>query len=110
MALVLHICSTGCPLKQFKCNTMNSYIKSFAFIACLMLFNQCARNPVSGNRQLVLMSEEQEIQMGKQADPQIIQQYGLYPDKGLQDFITQKGKQMAAISHRPNLDYQFRIV
>jgi predicted Zn-dependent protease len=56
------------------------------------------------------MSEAQEIEMGKSADPQIIQQYGLYPDKALQDFITIKGKQMAAVSHRPNLDYQFRIV
>ena len=56
------------------------------------------------------MSEAQEIAMGKEADPQIIAQYGLYENKDLQDFITQKGKQMAAISHRPKLDYQFRIV
>ena len=56
------------------------------------------------------MSEEQEIAMGKEADPQIIAQYGLYENKVLQDFITQKGKAMATISHRPNLDYEFKIV
>lgn len=56
------------------------------------------------------MSESQEIAMGKEADPQIVAQYGLYEDKGLQDFINEKGKQMAAISHRPKLDYQFRVV
>ena len=56
------------------------------------------------------MSEAQEIAMGKEADPQIIAQYGLYENKALQDFITDKGKQMAAISHRPQLDYQFRVV
>jgi len=58
----------------------------------------------------VLMSEAQEIAMGKEADPQIIQQFGLYENQALQDFINVKGKQMAAISHRPGLDYQFRIV
>lgn len=82
----------------------------YALLACLFFCSNCAKNPVTGNRQLVLMSEAQEIEMGKAADPQIIQQYGLYEDKNMQEFITRKGKAMAAISHRPNLDYQFRIV
>lgn len=78
--------------------------------AALVLCSSCARNPVSGKRQLVLMSEEQEIQMGKEADPQIIAQFGLYEDSALQRFINEKGRAMAAISHRPNLQYNFRIV
>lgn len=56
------------------------------------------------------MSEAQEIAMGKEADPQIIAQYGLYENQELQDFINEKGKQMGAISHRPQLEYNFRIV
>jgi len=87
-----------------------TYIKLIAFLACFFLFNRCARNPVSGHKELVLMSEAQEIEMGKSADPQILQQYGLYPDSALQVFITEKGKKMAAISHRPNIEYNFRIV
>ena len=77
---------------------------------CLAFLNNCARNPVTGKRQVVLMSEAQEIAMGKEADPQIVAQYGLYDDKKLQAFITDKGKQMAAISHRPNINYEFKIV
>lgn len=73
------------------------------------LYN-CARNPVTGKRQVVFMSEEQEIALGREADPQIIAQYGLYEDKALQDFINEKGKAMAAVSHRPQLEYHFRIV
>ncbi len=56
------------------------------------------------------MSEAQEIAMGKEADPQIIAQFGLYNDTALQRFITAKGKQMAAISHRNNISYEFKIV
>lgn len=78
--------------------------------ATIFSFNHCARNPVSGKKQVVFMSEAQEIAMGKEADPQIIAQFGLYEDSALQRFLAEKGKQMAAISHRPNLDYQFRVV
>lgn len=88
-------------------------MKNHIVIGCLsiiMVFGNCARNPVTGKKQVVLMSEAQEIAMGKDADPQIVAQYGLYKDDALQAFITQKGKEMAAISHRPNLDYQFKIV
>lgn len=88
-------------------------MKKFSVIACLLtsvLLYSCATNPVTGKKQVVLMSEEQEIAMGQEADPQIIAQFGLYEDTALQNFITRKGREMAAISHRPNLQYHFRIV
>ncbi len=89
---------------------MKKYILISCLSATVLLFQNCAKNPVTGKSQVVLMSEAQEIAMGKEADPQIIAQFGLYEDSTLQRFIREKGKQMAAISHRPNLDYQFRIV
>src|SRR5215203_2773895 len=87
-------------------------MKKYILITCLttVFLSNCARNPVTGKKQVVLMSEAQEIAMGKEADPHIVAQYGLYKDDALQAFITQKGKEMAAISHRPNLDYEFKIV
>ncbi len=89
---------------------MKKYILVSCLAASALIFHNCARNPVTGKRQVVLMSEQQEIAMGKEADPQIIAQFGLYEDSALQRFIREKGKEMAAISHRPNLEYQFRIV
>jgi predicted Zn-dependent protease len=89
---------------------MKKYILIASLALPVLLFDNCARNPVTGKSQVVLMSEAQEIAMGKEADPQIVAQFGLYDDKALQDFITQKGKQLAAISHRPNLNYEFKIV
>ncbi len=75
-----------------------------------VLLQNCARNPVTGKRQVVLMSEAQEIAMGQEADPQIVAQYGLYDDKALQQFITEKGNQMVVKSHRPDIKYEFKIV
>jgi predicted Zn-dependent protease len=85
------------------------------FFICSLLFtyiliDSCARNPVTGKSQVVFMSEAQEIAMGQEADPQIIAQFGLYEDSSLQRFISEKGNQMAAISHRPNIAYHFRVV
>ncbi len=81
------------------------------YAAVLMLgMASCATNPVTGKRQVALLSEDQELGMGKEADPQIVAQYGLYPDRELQAFIAQKGKEMVAVSHRPNIAYEFKIV
>lgn len=89
---------------------MKKYIIVPYVFAALCLVQSCATNPVTGKRQVVLLSEDQELGMGKEADPQIVAQYGVYQDKGLQDFISQKGKEMVAVSHRPNIAYEFKIV
>ena len=75
-----------------------------------LIMSSCAVNPVTGKKELMLMTESQEISMGVSYDPQITQMYGTYNDPSLQKFIEEKGKKMGAISHRPNLDYQFRLL
>lgn len=82
----------------------------FLFFLTSMLIYSCARNPVTGKKELMLMSESQELAMGKESDPAIIQAYGLYEDQELQQLIQQKGEAMAAISHRPDLDFHFRLL
>ncbi|MBN7815677.1 M48 family metalloprotease [Algoriphagus pacificus] len=86
-----------------------NYLSLFSVLILLSL-GSCAINPVTGKKQLVLMSEAQEIAMGQQADPEVIAFFGLYEDPELQEFITKKGNEMAAISHRPKLAYEFKIV
>jgi predicted Zn-dependent protease len=76
----------------------------------ILALSACAINPVTGKKQFVLMSENQEVAMGQQSDPEIIAFFGLYEDPELQEFITEKGNEMAAISHRPKLAYEFKIV
>lgn len=80
-------------------------------IMCAVLFVfSCARNPVSGKREVVLMSEAQEIELGKQTDPQVIEQFGLYPDNNIQQYIQQMGQRMVDVSHRKNIKYTFRVI
>ncbi len=81
----------------------------FMLLVASMLI-QCSANPVTGKKDFMLMSEKREVAIGKQSDPGILQAYGLYNDAKLQQFINQKGEQMAKISHRPGLEYEFKVV
>lgn len=76
----------------------------------ILTLSSCAINPVTGNRQLMLMSESREIRMGKEYDPQVIATFGEYENEALLEFIHETGEEMGLISHRPGLDYHFRIL
>ncbi len=71
----------------------------------------CATNPVTGKRQLMMISEEEEIAIDKEHSPhQFSADYGALQDKTLNDYINRTGKDMAARTHRPDMPYSFRGV
>jgi len=70
----------------------------------------CSTNPATGQRQLSLIGEEQEVAMGREADQQISQAMGLYPDEELQRYVNAVGQRLAAESERPNLPWTFRVI
>ncbi|HZH65805.1 MAG TPA: M48 family metalloprotease [Flavisolibacter sp.] len=89
---------------------MKKFILPVLLAATVVTISNCARNPVTGKKQLVTMSTEQELALGKEADPQIVAQFGLYEDSALQRYMRQKGQELAALSHRANINYEFRVV
>jgi predicted Zn-dependent protease len=70
----------------------------------------CARNPVTGKNELSLVSESQEIEMGKQSAQQVEQSIGFYNDPAVQQYVSQIGMKMAKASERPNLPWEFHVV
>jgi len=76
----------------------------------LLLVQACAVNPVTGRRQLMLYSEQDEIAMGKQTHEQIQQQYGFYNDPAINAYVTRVGSTMTAHTHRPHLEYHFAVL
>jgi predicted Zn-dependent protease len=70
----------------------------------------CAKNPATGDLQLSLVSEAQEIELGRGADPQIVAALGLYPDDDVQAYVQRIGKDLAASSERPDLPWTFRVL
>ncbi len=71
----------------------------------------CAANPVTGKSQLMLVSEDQEIEIDRQNSPyQFSTDYGSIQDKNLNNYINQTGKKISALTHRPHMPYSFRGV
>ena len=86
------------------------HIRFIAPVTGLALLVACATNPVTGRRELTLMSESQEIAIGRDADVQVKREMGLYNDPELQRYISDLGQRMAKISERPTLPWQFAVV
>lgn len=76
----------------------------------LLALAGCAQNPVSGQNDFVMMSEGQELAIGRQADEQVKKQYKVYESKALQDYVNSVGQKIAKKSHRPNLQYHFTVL
>jgi len=76
----------------------------------LVMLAGCARNPVTGAREFVLISESQEIQMGQEYAQQIEQTLGLVDDAELQAYVRRVGEKLAKASERPNLPWRFSVV
>ena len=80
-------------------------------ILCLLLTPLgCATNPVTGQSELSLVSQSQEIAMGKQSAEDVAASIGLYPDSAVQRYVTSLGKSLALHTERPNLPWQFAVV
>lgn len=76
----------------------------------LIFLISCAKNPVTGKREFMLLSKDRERAMGVQSDESVVNTFGLYNDQQLQQYIDARGEEMAKISHRPELDYEFKLL
>ena len=81
-------------------------------LAGLVVTTGCAVNPVTGEKELSLVSTEQEIAMGEQqyAPSQQSQGGQYYIDPELQSYVADIGTSLAAVSHRPDLPYEFVVL
>ena len=76
----------------------------------LLMIAACTMNPATGQRQLTLLSEAQEIQIGAQTHPEVLSSFGAYDDPEWQAYIQEVGAKIAATSERPELDWTFTVL
>jgi predicted Zn-dependent protease len=85
-------------------------LRAAPLLAVASLVAGCAVNPVTGQRQLALITEAQEIEMGRQTAEQAVRSMGLVDDPALQQYITTLGQALARESERPALPWSFQVV
>ena len=70
----------------------------------------CATNPATGRTDIVTMTAAQEMQIGREMHPRILQEYGRYSDEALQAYVSDLGQRIVAVSHRPDVQFTFTVL
>ena len=86
------------------------YLKLLISFSLLSLIISCSVNPVTGERDFVLMSEDAELEMGRKYYSQILQSQTLYQDPKIQSYVQSIGDSLAELSHRSDLIYRFTVL
>ena len=95
---------------------VKAYLNNFISLRQLLcaagmvaLVTACASNP-TGGANFVLMSESTEIEKGRELHQEMLNQNQVYNDAELVAYVNRIGQKMAAISHRPELEYVFTVI
>ena len=68
----------------------------------------CAINPITGKRELMLIPESQDMEIGQKYAPEIEKQMGgKIPDPALQAYVNSIGQKVAKVSHKPDIQYSY---
>lgn len=88
----------------------------FSFLTCslsLALLSGCGSqivNPVSGETEYSVMTESAEVNEGRKAHQQVLQEYGVVDNPALQNYVNALGQKLAAESHRNQLEWHFTVL
>jgi predicted Zn-dependent protease len=81
-----------------------------AFLSALLFLNVLFYLPIKSEA-ITLISKESEVEMGREADRQVIGQYGIYQDKPLQIYIDKIGQNLVShLSDKEFKKYYFKVV
>ena len=80
----------------------------FAVFGMFNYFTNVSENPITGEKQRVQLSPQQEIVIGRQSAPKMAAQHGnLYPDQTLQDYVDEVGNRVVQSSAAKDSPYPF---
>ncbi len=85
-------------------------LRILAALPLALALSSCATNPVTGRRELSLVSAEREVEIGREGHQAILAEYGLYDDAALAAHVDSIGQSLARVSHLPGLKWTFSVL
>lgn len=83
----------------------------FAFLAAVLVLGGCAINPATGRVNFMLVSTEEEVEIGRESHPRVLAEFGgVYYDPGFAAYVERVGRKIAAVTELEGLDYKFTIL
>ncbi len=88
---------------------MRLYLRLLLLLPVVVL-SGCAANPVTGESDFVLISESQELALGRKLHKEVLKEYERYDNPSLQAYVRKTGEEIAVKSHRDDLIYRFTVL
>jgi len=79
-------------------------------LVILLVFAGCQTVPLTGRSQLMLISEEQEIQMGQAAWKDFLKKAKISTDPRADELVHRVGERIAAATGKRNYQWEFKVV
>ena len=90
----------------------NARATRFLLAGAMLALAACSVNPATGERDFTaFMSPEDELKVGREQHPKIIQQFGgVYNDPKVAAYVDRIGQGLAQVSELPDLDFTFTVL
>lgn len=93
---------------------LTTKLKNLNIIISLLLLTvtlSCQTNPATGENDFNIMSEKEEIMIGKSEHKKILKEFGgVYNDEKLSNYVNSIGQFLSKTSELPNLKFTFTIL
>jgi predicted Zn-dependent protease len=89
---------------------MNRWKRLFRLILVLLAVQGCSVVPHTQRKALVLISPDQEMAMGEEAYREVLSKAKLSKNKKWVLIVDRVGRNIARVSDRPNLAWEFRVI
>jgi len=88
-------------------NLKKRVLRAALAVVCLA---GCTVNPVTLENEFNIISEQKEINIGRSAHPQILQQFGYYRNDDLQRYVADIGQKLVCVCRRHDIAYHFTVL
>ena len=86
------------------------FIAVFIFFSFFISPSYAVYNPASGEDDIVLIDDTQEVKMGNSLAENVEKQFGLLEDVNLQLRVNSIGQKLVSVCDRQNIAYSFRVL
>jgi len=75
-----------------------------------LMFISCATTGPGGKKDIILISTQEEVQLGKEISLEVESQEKILQDPVVTNYVNQVGQAIAKITDRSNLNYSFKVL
>src|SRR5438105_3116661 len=89
--------------------TVNLLVRAATPVAAAFLLVNCATEPITGRRQLNLVSSGQEMELGLTTFDKLKKETPVSKDPAMNALVQSVGKRIAAVAELPNAQWEFVV-